>query len=70
MTADSFVVEEKDGPTTTWIIEAALPHRILGWASSTGEAGKLRGSTRLAYWKLHDNGGESYLKQLGLPPPR
>jgi len=55
---------------TTWIIEAALPHRILSWRASTGEAGRLLGSTRLPYWKLHDNGGENYLKQLGLPLPR
>jgi hypothetical protein len=66
----AITVEEKGGPSTTWTIEATLPHRILGWKSSTGEAGKLRGSTRLAYWKLHDNGQESYLKQLGLTPPR
>jgi hypothetical protein len=64
--AFTITVEEKDGPTTTWTVEAAAPHRLLGWKSSTGEAGRLLGSTRLAYWELHDNGGERYLKELGL----
>jgi hypothetical protein len=63
-------VEEKDGPTTTFTVEAAAPHRLLGWKSSTGEAGRLLGSARLAYWQLHDNGGEKYLKELGLRRPK
>jgi hypothetical protein len=62
----SFTVEEKDGPTTTWTVEEKAPHRIVSWKSSTGEAGRLLGSTRLPYWELHDNGGEKYLKQIGL----
>jgi hypothetical protein len=64
--ANLFTVQEKDGPLTTWSVEAAAPHRILSWKSTTGDAGKLLGSTRLPYWQLHDNGGEKYLKQLGL----
>jgi hypothetical protein len=68
--ADQYTVEEKDGPTTTWTVEAAAPRRILGWKSSTGESGRLLGSTRLAYWMLHDNGGEKFLKELGLSPHR
>jgi hypothetical protein len=59
-------VEEKGGPSTVWSVEAAAPHRIVSWKSSTGDAGRLLGSTRLPYWELHDNGGEKYLKQMGL----
>jgi hypothetical protein len=64
-----FTVEEKGGPSTVWSVEAAPPHRLLSWKSSTGDAGKLLGSTRLRYWELHDNGGEKYLKQLGIKVP-
>ena len=67
--AVSYVVEEKGGPTVSWTIEAAAPHRILAWHSTSGEAGTLLGSTRLPYWALHDEGGEKLLKQLGLPVP-
>src|SRR4051812_43350211 len=59
---DSFTVEEKDGPTTTWTVDAAAPHRILSWKSSTGEAGKLLRSVRLPYWELHNNGDEKAFK--------
>jgi len=32
------------------------------------ERGELAGSARLEYWKLHGNGDETYLQQLGLRP--
>jgi hypothetical protein len=67
--SDGYTVAERGGPTTIWRIEAAAPHKILAWKSSTGEEGKLLGSARLPYWELHDNGNESYLKALGLPVP-
>jgi hypothetical protein len=66
--ADSFTVEEKGGDTVTFVVEAAMPHRILSWSSSSGEAATLTGTARLPYWELHDSGQESYLKQLGLKP--
>ena len=66
--AFTYTVEEKGGPTTTYTLEAAYPHRILAWSTSTGESGRILGSARLPYWKLNAPGGESYLKQLGLAP--
>ncbi len=64
--ADIWTVEEKGGDTTTWVVEAAAPRRILSWRTSAGESATLTGSARLPYWQLHDPGNESYLKQLGL----
>jgi hypothetical protein len=66
--ADTFTVEEKGGDTLTFVVEAAMPHRIVSWSSSSGESATLTGSARLPYWELHDAGQESYLKQLGLKP--
>jgi len=67
---DAFVytVAVRDGETTTWTVEAAQPHRILAWSSTSGEAGKLTGSDRLAYWQLNQPGGEKQLEHLGLKP--
>lgn len=56
------------GPTRTYIVEKAEPHRILRWESSDGERAQLLKSVRLKYWQLNHPGGESYLKQLGLSP--
>lgn len=67
--ANTWTVEEKGGPTVTWTIEAGGAHRVLAWRSTSGEEGTLLGSTRLPYWALHDEGGERYLPQLGLPQP-
>jgi hypothetical protein len=66
----AFTVEvvERGGPTVTWTVEAAAPHRILAWRSSTGDAGELVGSARLAYWQLNAEGGEKMLSRLGLVP--
>ncbi len=51
--------------TFTYLVEASWPHRIVEWESDQGESGKLLGSARLPYWKLHDPGDEKYLKELG-----
>jgi len=67
--AFTYTVEERGGDTTTWTIEAAAPHRILAWQSSSGESGKILGSARLPYWMQHQRGGEANLKLLGLPVP-
>lgn len=56
------------GPTRTYVVEKAEPHRILKWESSDGERGRMLKSVRLKYWQLNRPGGESYLKQLGLSP--
>lgn len=53
------------GGACTLDVEVAYPHRITGWQCSDGEVAKLRGSTRLPYWKLHNAGDEKYLKELG-----
>lgn len=50
-------------------VEEEYPHRIVRWELDPDLAGELTGSKRLAYWKLHDPGGESHLAELGLPPP-
>lgn len=65
-----YVVAERGGPTTTWTIDAAWPHAIRGWSSTSGESATLLGSARLPYWELHGSGGEAYLKKLGLVPPQ
>jgi hypothetical protein len=66
--AITYTVAEKGGDTITFTVEEAAPHRLLAWKSSSGEAARILGSARLEYWKLHDNGDEKYLKQLGLVP--
>src|SRR5262249_30811054 len=48
---NSFTVEENGGPTVTFTVDAAPPHTILGWKSSTGESARLLGSARLPYWE-------------------
>lgn len=61
-----WTVAEAGGPTATYQIEAASPHRLVRWSTSAGEEGSLLGSTRLAYWKLNGPGGEKYLAEMGL----
>jgi hypothetical protein len=64
--AFDYLVDHGDGRTTTFTIESAAPHRILGWVSSDGERAEILGSARRAYWKEHDEGNEAFLKTLGL----
>ena len=56
------------GVTTTFDVEAAHPHRLVRWASSTGEQGVLRGVMRNAYWKHNDPAGRALLAEIGLQP--
>jgi len=63
-----WTVAEAGGPTATYQIETAAPHRLVRWSTSAGEEGSLLGSTRLAYWKLNAPGGEQYLAEIGLEP--
>ena len=67
-TFESIVYEIKiaDGRTGRFHIEAAYPHRIVRWELLPDIAAELTGSARLEYWKLHDNGDERYLRELGL----
>jgi hypothetical protein len=63
---DVMTAEIEGGDTTTFWVESSGEHRIVRWTTSAGEVGELVKSTREAYWKLHDNGHESYLSELGL----
>lgn len=54
------------GPTWSFWIELAPPHRIVQWATSDGERATLRGSDRVAYWKMNDPGSEKELRRIGL----
>ena len=69
-----YVVHVAGGRHGRFHIETAYPHRIVKWAwSAPGgpaiggtDAGELTGTQRLAYWQLNHNGGERWLRQLGL----
>jgi hypothetical protein len=63
---DTWTISEP-GRTTTYLVEAAPPFRLIRWSGSDGEEGALLGSQRLAYWEMNGPGGEKYLKALGLP---
>jgi hypothetical protein len=64
-----YTVAEDGGARTTWIIEAAAPHRLLRRSSDNGEDAALLGSTRQAYWRENGAGGERFLRELGLRTP-
>jgi len=50
-------------------VDAEYPHRIVRWSLAPDVTGELTGSTRLEYWRLHANGDEKYLEQIGLKTP-
>jgi hypothetical protein len=54
------------GRSGQFFIEAAYPHRIIKWSLPPDVNGELTGSTRLPYWKLNQEGDESYLNEIGL----
>ena len=60
------VAPSEGGPVSTYLVEAAPPHRLVRWSTDAGEQGELLGSDRLAYWKLNGADGQMYLKNLGL----
>jgi hypothetical protein len=60
------VAPAEGGPATTYQVEVASPHRLVGWSAADGEQAEMLGSDRLAYWKLNGPGGEESLKALGL----
>lgn len=74
LSAAVYVVRVAGGREGRFWIEEAEPHRVVRWSwteamkdgPATVEEGELTGTSRLAYWKLHDNGHESYLAALGL----
>jgi hypothetical protein len=61
-----FTVEVADGRRLTFAIEAAPPHRLVRQTGPGGEELALRGSSRMAYWKLNDPGNEKHLDKIGL----
>ncbi len=77
---DVYTIRTGDGRVGRIEVEENYPHRIVRWSwkperppgpgFSLGgtDSAELSGSARLEYWKLHDNGDESYLKKLGLEP--
>jgi hypothetical protein len=65
----TWTVAEEGGRTTTYQVESEPPYRIVRWAVDTGEEAVLRGSARLAYWKLNAPGGDAHLEELGLEAP-
>lgn len=62
----SMAKEISNGLTKTFYVEKAFPNRIIKWETNTGEHAELLASDRLAYWKLNNEGGESFLSKLGL----
>jgi hypothetical protein len=62
----TWTVEVKDGRRLTFAIEKAPPYHLVRQTGPDGEELALKGSTRLAYWKHNDPGGEKYLKEIGL----
>jgi len=63
-----FVIEAPEH-TTTWLVEAAPPHRIVRWERSDGEVAELLGTERLPYWTQNGEGDEQLLPRIGLSPP-
>jgi hypothetical protein len=64
-----YTVAEAQGDTVTFTVEAEAPHRLLAWRSTSGEAGRILGSARLAYWTMQDKSFTAALQQLGLHAP-
>lgn len=68
--ATRYDVKIADGRAGVFHIESAYPHRIVKWSLSPDVSGELTGSARREYWRLNAEGGESYLKEIGLPVPK
>jgi hypothetical protein len=64
-----YTVAETDGDTITFTVEESAPHRLLAWKSSSGEAGRILGSARLAYWTMQDKSFVTALRLIGLRAP-
>ena len=62
----TWTVDVEGGRRLTFAVEKAPPYRLVRQTGPDGEELALRGSERLAYWKLNAPGGEKHLKQIGL----
>jgi len=61
-----YTITVSGGRKGTFYVEEVYPHRIIRWEMPPDVKGELTGSERLVYWQLNKNGGESYLRALGL----
>ncbi|MDZ7640327.1 MAG: hypothetical protein U5J83_19070 [Bryobacterales bacterium] len=57
------------GPTRTYFVERAAPHRIVKWISDDGESAEMLRSVRGKYWQMNDVASEAKLSGLALPRP-
>ena len=55
------------GPSRTFYVEAASPHRLVKWERSDGAEGVLLGSERSKYWRLNHPEGRAAREKIGLP---
>jgi len=62
-------VQTSDGRAGQFWVEDVYPHRIVKWSLPPDIDGQLTGSQRLEYWKLHAEGDEKYLRELGIRAP-
>jgi hypothetical protein len=67
-TGNTYSVKLPNGRTGKFVIEAEYPHRITHWELLPDITAELTGTIREQYWKLHNNGDEKYLQQLGIRP--
>jgi hypothetical protein len=69
---EKLIAQLEGGPTYTFWVEPSGARRLIKWEDNQGLSASLLASDRLPYWKLHDEGQESYLSKLGLSrrPPR
>lgn len=67
--ADTYTAAVEGGVTFTFHVEAAWPHRLLGWEGTDGESAVLRGVDRMPYWALNHPGDEAAAARIGAPPP-
>lgn len=63
--AQKWILESQD-VLTTFHVESALPHKLLGWENSLGEKGILLKSVRKSYWERHGNQDKILRKELNL----
>lgn len=59
-------VAEAGGRTSTWWVESAAPHRLLGWEASDGERAELTHVIREAYWRMNRESDTAERARLGL----
>ena len=56
------------GPTRTYYVETAEPHRIVKWESTDGEKAEMLKSVRSKYWEMNGPAGVDRLRELDLMP--